>query len=83
MGEVYYVDGKFVAAAEAVFPIDDLAEEFHDLLARRRVEFARWFVGKDQRGLRHECACNCHPLLLPAGEFERTMRGPFLQAHQR
>src|SRR5512135_3930150 len=24
MGQTYYVDGKFVAAAEAVFPIDDL-----------------------------------------------------------
>ncbi len=24
MGQVYYVDGKFVPAAEAVFPIDDL-----------------------------------------------------------
>ncbi len=60
----------------SLLAINDLAEEFHDLLAGRRIEFAGRFVSEDQSGARDKCACDGNALLLPARQFEWAMRGP-------
>src|SRR3954453_2760338 len=48
-------------------------EDFHHLNARARVEVARWFVGQEDRGLRHERTCDRDTLLLSAGQLVLEM----------
>src|SRR5947199_4070017 len=45
-----------------------------------RVEVARRFVRKQERGTMHESARERYPLLLAAGELRRTVTGPVCHA---
>lgn len=54
----------------------EFAEQFHDLATRCRIKVARRLVRQQQGGLDHHGACNCHPLLLPAGKLKRVYAFP-------
>ena len=56
----------------AIFAIE-LFEQFHDAVARRAVEVAGRFIGKEHARPVHECACDRHTLLLAAGELGREV----------
>src|SRR5262245_10769112 len=49
--------------------VHEVAEDLEHLLARSRVERARWLVGEDNGRIVGERACDCHTLALPAGEL--------------
>ena len=55
-------------------------EELVQLLLVVRVERARRFVGQDDVGLVHQCACHGHALLLAARELGGTVVGAVSQA---
>ncbi len=48
-------------------------EEIHDLHRCRRIEVASRFVRKNDMGVVHQRAGDCHPLLLSAGQLIRAM----------
>ena len=43
------------------------------LLGALPVEVAGRFVAEEERGIGHDRPCDCHPLLLPAGELPREV----------
>jgi hypothetical protein len=58
----------------SLLTIDDLAKEFHDLLARRRIEFARRFVGEDECGLCDERTRCCCPMKYSTSSSTGTLK---------
>jgi len=54
-------------------------EQFHDFLARLRIEVAGRFIRQDQHRIIDESPGNCHTLLLTAGEFPGQVMDAFSQ----
>src|SRR6476660_2379539 len=56
-------------------------ENVHDLDAGARIEVARWFVGKQDRGFVDQRARNFHALLLSARELVRVVVQALAEPH--
>lgn len=81
---IHLIDQRLVMRGDqraAVGFFNHLAQQIEDYTGIVLVQVSGWFIGQNHRWTIRQCPCNCHTLLLPAGELGWAVSFTVGQAH--